>query len=331
MGDDRVATPGIRVLVEDGSTRLGLQLQRGREAHNGAGEPRDLPSGEDLTRCDSNAGFELERAQRRVDLSRGAKRSQGVILGGVDRAEGAEHELARSVGDRTAVARDRSRARIREPVEQSAERLRIELVSESGRVREAAIEDRDGLPLGPRRDGVVRGRGARAGEAGILVEDSTVQVAELLGRIHAELDERSSSLLVGVERLRLSAGAVEGNHEEDAKLLSKRILGHEHLELGDRLARPSCIDLGAEGLLEREDPQLRQTSDLVLRELVVREVGQRGTAPELERVSRSPDPDEMLEPIGIELARVDLEHIAAALRHDAVAAEELPQPTDVDL
>ena len=331
VGDDRIATPGIGVLVEDGSTRLGLRLQRGREAHNGAGDARDLPSGEDLTRRDSNARFELELAQRRVDLSRGAKRSQGVVLGGADRAEGAEHELARPVGDRTDVALDRCRARVREPVEEIAERLRIELVSEPGRVRETAIEDRDDLPLGPRRDGVVCGRRVRAGEAGILGEDSAVEVAELLGGLHAELDERASSLLVGVERLRLSAGPVEGNHQEEAKPLSKRILGHEHLELGDRLARAPCVDLGAEGLLEREDPELRQTPDLVLRELLVRKVGQRGTAPELECVSRSPDPDELLEPIGIELARIDVERVAAALRHDAVAPEKLAQPADVDL
>ena len=331
MGDDRVATPGVSVLVEDGSPRLGLRLQRGSEAHNGTGYPRDLASGEDLTRRDSNARFELERAHCRVDLSRGAKRSQGVVLGGADRAEGAEHDLARPVGDRTAMALDRCRARVREPVEEIAERLRIELVSEPGRVRETAIEDRDDPPLGPRRDSMVCGRRVRAGEAGILGEDSALQVAELLGGLHAELVERVSSLLVGVERLRLSAGPVEGNHQEEAKPLSIRILGHEHLELGDRLARPSCVDLGAEGLLEREDPQLRQTSDLVLREPFVRKVGQRGTAPELERFSRSPDPDEMLEPIGIELARIDLERVSTALRHDAVAPEELPQPTDVDL
>ena len=60
---------------------------------------------------------------------------------------------------------------------------------------------------------------------------------QLGARVQAEvLDERVAGAAVGVERVGLAAGAVEGEHQLGVEALAVRVLGGQAFELGDELA-----------------------------------------------------------------------------------------------
>ena len=62
------------------------------------------------------------------------------------------------------------------------------------------------------------------------------------------------------------------------------------LELADELGSATKLELGLDPLLDGGQPQLLEPGGLVLGERLVREVGQRRTAPELERFANEADP-----------------------------------------
>ena len=66
------------------------------------------------------------------------------------------------------------------------------------------------------------------------------------------------------------------------------MLRDERLELADDVAVPPELEVGLDPLLERGDAKLLQPSDLGLRELLERELGERGPTPELERSRSAP-------------------------------------------
>ena len=73
-------------------------------------------------------------------------------------------------------------------------------------------------------------------ETGILVQDLLVQVAQFAPWFDPEfVDERAACGLVGVQRLRLAAAPVEGEHQLAAQALAQRVLGDERLELARQL------------------------------------------------------------------------------------------------
>ena len=77
-----------------------------------------------------------------------------------------------------------------------------------------------------------------------------------------------------------------------AQPLACRMLSYERLELGDQRGVMTEREVGLDAVLERDQPQLLEPRDLVLRERLVGEIGQRRPAPERERgscsVSRRP-------------------------------------------
>ena len=103
-------------------------------------------------------------------------------------------------------------------------------------------------------------------------------------RLDAELvDEHPPSFLVGLERFRLSTGAIEGEHQLTASALPKRVLSHERLELAHEPRGSAELELRLDPLLDRRQAQLLEARGLVLRKGLVREVAERWSAPELER------------------------------------------------
>ena len=63
-----------------------------------------------------------------------------------------------------------------------------------------------------------------------------MHAAQERARLEAQLlDEELAALAVGLERLRLPAGAVEGEHELGAQPLAQRMRADERLELADDL------------------------------------------------------------------------------------------------
>ncbi len=77
------------------------------------------------------------------------------------------------------------------------------------------------------------------GRGDVLAQDGRLKVAQLPRRLDAEAaDQRLAGRAVGLERVRLAAGAVEGEHELAAEPLTERVLPHERLELAGDLGVP---------------------------------------------------------------------------------------------
>jgi hypothetical protein len=119
-----------------------------------------------------------------------------------------------------------------------------------------------------------------------LVEDRLFELMEGGTRLDAQLlYQQVPRLSVHVERLRLSPGAIEREHQLRAKPFTEGMLADESLEFGGELdVAPEC-EIGVDAVLQRAEPQLLETEDLTLGERLVRDVGERGAAPECERLT----------------------------------------------
>jgi hypothetical protein len=112
------------------------------------------------------------------------------------------------------------------------------------------------------------------------------------------------------------------------------VLEDERLELADELGMSPEREIRVDSLLERGEPQLLETSDLDLREGLVREVGERGTPPErqcLAEAVRVASLEQPLEPVEIELSRLEPDRVPRRAREDPVGAQDLPELRDVVL
>ena len=69
------------------------------------------------------------------------------------------------------------------------------------------------------------------------------------------LDERGAGAAVGVERLGLAAGAVEGEHQVGVQALAVRVLGDQRLQLGDHGAVAAEREVELQPVLERGQAQ----------------------------------------------------------------------------
>ena len=81
------------------------------------------------------------------------------------------------------------------------------------------------------------GRRLRTDEDRVVVEDPPVELPQLVARFDPELlHERSPRLTVRRKRVRLPAGAVEGEHELAAEVLPIWMLRDQRLQFGDQFA-----------------------------------------------------------------------------------------------
>ena len=128
---------------------------------------------------------------------------------------------------------------------------------------------RDEHHAGPRR----RRRGSEL-ERGVVREDRPLKRLQPLGRIEPEgLDEELPRRTVDLERVRLSSGTVEREHQLAAWPLVQRMLSDERLELGHEPGVPPERELRLRAVLERRQPQLLQPLHSGSRERLVRQVG----------------------------------------------------------
>ena len=166
-----------------------------------------------------------------------------------------------------------------------------------------------------------------------------MQRARLLGRLEPPLlVERTAGRLVRVERLLLPPGAVQREHEEAAEPFAVGVLRGEPGRVGDRVVVAAELDLRLDPVLERGQPELVEAGDLALEERLEREVGERGPAPERERVAqgcgalgRRQGPrvvHQALEPAGVDRAGVDAQQVAGRAGLDHFLAERVPEPRD---
>ena len=107
-------------------------------------------------------------------------------------------------------------------------------------------------------------------EAGLLLENASLQLAQLAARLEPELvDQPRARRRVEVERLLLPAAAVERQHRLRLQPLAQRMLADEPLQLGQELRVPPQCQARFEALLDGEHAQLFQAFRLTPSELVV--------------------------------------------------------------
>ena len=117
-----------------------------------------------------------------------------------------------------------------------------------------------------------------------MAEDLRLEPLELRAGLDSELvDEAGACILVDLQGLRLPARTIQREHELPPERLAQRVVADERLELADHVAVAAELEVGVDPLLAGDEPQLLEASDLRLREVVERELGERRAAPELER------------------------------------------------
>jgi hypothetical protein len=178
-----------------------------------------------------------------------------------------------------------------------------------------------------------------------LPQDRTVELPQFGRRLDPELVEGGSGGSVRLERVPLATGAVQRNDELAPKRLPVRVLGGERLQLAHDGVVAAEGELGVAQQLDRAQAQLLEPAALGVRNRLGDEVGEARPAPERERLTEPgrsfgratggdltlPTGDEPLEPLEVELARLQADQVAAAARLDPAGAEDLAQPVDVDL
>src|SRR5207302_6003852 len=128
-------------------------------------------------------------------------------------------------------------------------------------------ENRRQLPLGRRRRRRCRRtlrlqprstrRSGRKVEARLVAQDRLLEILQDPGRLEPELvDERAPPVLVDRQRLGLSAGAIEREHERRTRPLAEWMLANERLEFPDQTSVPAKREFGLDPLLERLELQL---------------------------------------------------------------------------
>ena len=99
-------------------------------------------------------------------------------------------------------------------------------------------------------------------ERRVLHKDRLLQALQRLTRVDPQLvDERASRPLVRVKRFRLSARAVEGEHELAVESLPKPVLRRQRFQLWNELVVAAEREIGVDPLLERREPELLQPAD----------------------------------------------------------------------
>jgi hypothetical protein len=299
----------------------------------------------EVTSGDSDAQVEPDRAAAGLPVDRPLQLHRAGH-GGAGRREGRHHAVAERLLGAGAVrgedvaqaavvlAADEVRVTVAEP---RAHLRRARQLREQDRRRHAAD-----LDLGRRLSACPMEQGRVVGE------DRPLQPLELEAGAQAELGvERPDGLTVGVQRLALASGAIEGEHELAAQALAQPVRRHELLQLADELGAAAHGQLRLDAILHRGGAEVLEARDLRRRQRLEGHVGERGPAPFVERCAQArrralgapggqrPPPvlAQPLEPPEVELVRLDPQAVAggAADQPRGLAAERAPQARDDDL
>ena len=144
-------------------------------------------------------------------------------------------------------ADDLSRARVLPAPAQPAQ-----LALASGEQGRAALE----------LDGQLHDRRRRV-EARVLGQHRRLEALQLRPGLDPDLlDQRLARAAVGVQRVGLPPGAIEGEHALSVEALAQRLLRDQFLETGDHLVVASGGELGVDRELDRPQVKLLEPADL---------------------------------------------------------------------
>ena len=118
-----------------------------------------------------------------------------------------------------------------------------------------------------------------------MVEDGSLEALELIVRLEPELlVQQPPARAVGLESVCLAAAPVQREHELASQPLAQRMSRHERLELGNELRRSTHCQVRVDPILDRSEPELVESRDLALCEVLVGKVGERASSPQSERL-----------------------------------------------
>src|SRR5262245_40628425 len=124
-------------------------------------------------------------------------------------------------------------------------------------------------------------------------------------------------------------------------MLPIRVALYEHFELGDELRVPAELEIGLDPRLGRREDPLLDPPDLRRRPRLERDIGERPSPHERQRLAQLPGApsrggsgrtrDKRVEHVHVDLVGSDDYFVATSAGEDALLAERLSQPGDVDL
>ncbi|GAA3139855.1 hypothetical protein GCM10020001_073150 [Nonomuraea salmonea] len=131
------------------------------------------------------------------------------------------------------------------------------------------------------------------------------------------------------QRLDPPPAAVEGQHVLAAEALPRRVEPGQLLQLGQQLAVPPGLEVGLHPALQGEQPQLLQLIAQPARPGPPRALGvdvlQRLAAPQRQRLLVRAPVDQQPEPVDVEQAVAQRQHVRAGHGRDHVFADQPPQ------
>ena len=190
---------------------------------------------------------------------------------------------------------------------------------------------------------------SRQVELGLVLEDRLLELAQLRAGLERQLvDQQRPTVPVHLQGVGLAPRAVERQHELPAQPLAQRVLRNECLEFRAQFGVPPERQLRVDPLLHHDQPELFEALNLKPRKRLELEIGERPPAPQrlrraqlhrrafgiavLERLSSIGDV--LVEPVQIELSRLDAQQIPGRSRQHArlVAGdgERLAKARDLD-
>ena len=165
----------------------------------------------------------------------------------------------------------------------------------------------------------------------LLEENLFLEATQRRVRLDAQLlPQYLAGLLIGAQRLGLLVGSVERNHQLAPEPFPERELPDEALQLGEHRSVSSAGKVGRDPVLETYQAQLLETSDLAPSEVVVGEILECSSSPQIECLGqslprdnetpltqgRSPFLGQRLEPPHVQLIGFQTKNVPARHRGD---------------
>ena len=173
-------------------------------------------------------------------------------------------------------------------------------------------------------------------------EDLSLELLQGGARLDPQLvDKCPSAVGVNGERVCLATRPVQGEHQLAAKPLAERLGRDDALKLGQQLAVVAKLELCLEPLLKRHVTEGLEAGQFGSSDAGVAQLGQRRSPPQRKRVAqqlrrlirwhRSCLRKQRLEPIDVQLPRLDSQQIARRTRLQPALTEHPSQPGDESL
>jgi hypothetical protein len=185
----------------------------------------------------------------------------------------------------------------------------------------------------------------------VMVEDGPLELSQLRARLDRQFfDQQRPGRAVAVEGVRLTAAAVQREHQLPAEPLVQRMLGDKPLELGAQRGMPSDRQVRLDPVLDQPQPQRLEALCLRPGEGFRLQVGERAAAPQrlgLPQQCRRPGRvavrerlpargGQVIVPVQVQFAVGDMEHVPGRpgpqpwLSRVLGLGKRLAQPGDMD-